>query len=368
MQICCTKDLQQELGIKAEAGFEENDLFCWSTHIITINRKKAVVAVNDSNRFGFVLFGLKAKEFKNLKEHLLQGIKKCLADEKIKEEVIEEYIKAASDIAFARTRGPKYVSRLNKAVEMVKAFSDRIEPEKVYQAEVARLINDDFIKTDKQADYEHPHDLLISDMEEFAVGNIISCKAVNLRIKLNLGRRDAWRRIITPIDITFKELHYIIQTAFNWKDRQLYNFNVFDKSGRCLATLISRHEETYDTYTKGELLLDEEVRLSEYDDKNIKIVYCYDYGADWKHEIIIDNINMDYDKNYPVCLMGEGNTPPEDVGGIFGYVEFLKIISNPKHEKYNDTYNWLQSQGYREFDIDIINKRLKNILRFPVVF
>lgn len=368
MQICCTKDLQQELGIKAEAGFEENDLFCWSAHIITINRKKAVVAVNDSNRFGFVLFGLKAKEFKNLKEHLLQGIKKCLADEKIKEDVIEEYLKAAGGLAFSKTRGPKYVSRLNKAVEFLKVFGDRLQPDKIYQTDISAHMNDDLVKIDKQSDYEHPHDLLIRDMEQFAGGNIICCKAVNLRIKLKLGRHDAWRRIITPIDITFNELHYIIQTAFNWKDRQLYNFNVFDKSGKCLATLISKHEEIYDTYTKGNLLLDEEVRLSEYADKNLKIVYCYDYGANWKHEIIVENTISDYDKNYPVCLMGEGNTPPEDVGGIFGYVEFLKIISSPKHEKYRGVYNWSQSQGYREFDIELINRRLKNILRFPVVF
>jgi hypothetical protein len=57
MQICCTKDLQNELSIIAEAGSEENDLFCWSTHIIMVNRRKAVIAVNDSNRFGFVLYG-----------------------------------------------------------------------------------------------------------------------------------------------------------------------------------------------------------------------------------------------------------------------------------------------------------------------
>jgi hypothetical protein len=62
MQICCTKSLQTELGITPEVILEENDLFCWSAHIITVNRRKAVVAVNDSNRFGFVLYGLKAKE------------------------------------------------------------------------------------------------------------------------------------------------------------------------------------------------------------------------------------------------------------------------------------------------------------------
>jgi hypothetical protein len=368
MQICCTKDLQRELGITAEAGLEGNDLFCWSAHIITINRRKAVLAVNDSNRFGFVLYGLKAKKLKNLKELLLQGIKKCFTDEKIKEEVIEKYLESAGDLTFTKTRGPKYVGRLNKAVEMVKAFSDRIEPGKIYQTDIARRMNDDFVKIDKQSDYEHPHELLINDIEQFAGENIISCKTVSLMVKLNLGRYKAWRRIVTPEDVTFRELHYILQTAFNWKNHHLYNFNMFDKSGKCIANLISRHEEIYESYTEGKLLLDEEVRLSEYADKDFRIVYCYDYGDEWNHEIIIENINADYDKNHPVCIMGEGNTPPEDVGGVSGYIEFLNIISNTEHKEYKHMLEWSQSLRYSEFDIEMVNRRLKNILRFPVVF
>ena len=44
------KKLNDELGIVPEEGTEENDLFCWSVHLITVNRRKTVVAVNDSNR------------------------------------------------------------------------------------------------------------------------------------------------------------------------------------------------------------------------------------------------------------------------------------------------------------------------------
>jgi hypothetical protein len=91
-------------------------------------------------------------------------------------------------------------------------------------------------------------------------------------------------------------------------------------------------------------------------------VYCYDYGDNWNHEITIGNIQTDYDKNYPVCLMGEGNTPPEDVGGVSGYIEFLNIISNPAHREYKHMYEWAQSRGYKEFDIEFVNRILKYIL------
>lgn len=39
---------------------DTNDLYSWSAHLVVVNRRKALVVVNDSNRFGFVLSGLKA--------------------------------------------------------------------------------------------------------------------------------------------------------------------------------------------------------------------------------------------------------------------------------------------------------------------
>ena len=364
MQICCTKDLQNELGITAEGGSEENDLFCWSTHIITINRRKAVVAVNDSNRFGFVLYGLKAKELKNLKDLLLNGIRKCLEDEKIKKEVIDKYLETAGDIDFVKTRGAKYVGRLNKACEILRVFSDKINPTEIYQTEIAEHINHDFVKINKQADYEYPHDLLLKDLESLVGENIIDCKAVDLVIKLNLGRYKVWRKIITPIDSTFKQLHNMIQITFDWKNYHLYSFNVFDQSGKCMAAIISKEEEIYESNGDCKLFIDSEVRLSDYIDEQYRMVYCYDYGDNWIHEITVGKIIDDYDKNYPVCLIGEGNTPPEDVGGAPGYMEFLDIILDKNHEDYRHMNQWAQSQGYKDFDIMQINRRLVNVLRW----
>ncbi len=77
----------------------------------------------------------------------------------------------------------------------------------------------------------------------------------------------------------------------------------------------------------------------------------------------IRGTNPNYDKHYPVCLMGEGNAPPEDVGGISGYEDFLEIMADPNHVEYGDMQKWTQSQWYRNFNMEFINRRLKNILR-----
>lgn len=61
------------------------------------------------------------------------------------------------------------------------------------------------------------------------------------------------------------------------------------------------------------------------------ITYVYDFGDDWRHKIELEKIIDDYQFGYPTILEGEGACPPEDVGGIPGYEEFLRVWNDPKH-------------------------------------
>jgi len=70
---------------------------------------------------------------------------------------------------------------------------------------------------------------------------------------------------------------------------------------------------------------------------------------------VIDN----YDKNYPVCLAGEGNAPPEDVGGEYGYEEFLTIMADKKHPEHDQMAAWAASQGYKDFNIEQVNRAIR---------
>jgi len=111
-------------------------------------------------------------------------------------------------------------------------------------------------------------------------------------------------------------------------------------------------------------LLDElNTKLSEYIPQYDKIVYTYDFGDNWQHVIDAGKINEEYGWNYPVCILGEGNAPPEDVGGKYGYDEFLRIISDPSDPDYEGMISWSKMQRYSDFDIEFVNRRLKFILK-----
>jgi len=58
---------------------------------------------------------------------------------------------------------------------------------------------------------------------------------------------------------------------------------------------------------------------------------------------------------------GAETAPPEDVGGLPGYEEFLERYQNQNHPEHEDTKKWAEEQRYREYDKDFINRILKSI-------
>ena len=58
---------------------------------------------------------------------------------------------------------------------------------------------------------------------------------------------------------------------------------------------------------------------------------------------------------YPCCVDGERNCPPEDCGGAPGFEEFLKAIADPNHEAHEGFLEWCGgSYDPDEFDPKVI--------------
>jgi hypothetical protein len=64
----------------------------------------------------------------------------------------------------------------------------------------------------------------------------------------------------------------------------------------------------------------------------------------------------------PVCLKGKRACPPEDIGGIWGYAEFLEAIRDPGHPDHEDMLEWVGGQFDPEaFDMEEVNRNLRKI-------
>lgn len=103
MIINCTKKLQDELGIKLEKLEVTDRLYSWHAHIIRVNRRKTVVLVNDASRYQVVLHGLKAKDFKNLDQLILDGIATILLSDGVNPQLVDAYLEQCGSFLSAKS-------------------------------------------------------------------------------------------------------------------------------------------------------------------------------------------------------------------------------------------------------------------------
>jgi hypothetical protein len=152
-----------------------------------------------------------------------------------------------------------------------------------------------------------------------------------------------------------------------WQDYHLHDFNILTtgpisterkrkKDDRKPIVNLVCDEEAFSYDVGIPMKLEAGELLQDY--LPAEIIYNYDFGDGWEHQILFEGVIDNYEWNYPVCLAGEGNTPPEDVGGEGGYEEFLAITSDENHPEYKFMVSWGMRQGYHDFDIEMVNRRL----------
>ena len=172
-----------------------------------------------------------------------------------------------------------------------------------------------------------------------------------LKVTLNESHPPIWRRIQVP-DCTLGELHEVLQVVMGWGSSHLHQFIV---NGKYFG------EATHDD---PDLEVEDEdgIRLTDiFTGKDPpRIVYEYDFGDGWQHEIILEKILEPEPRvTYPCCLEGARACPPEDVGGIWEYAEFLESISDPNHADHHEMLEWVGGEFDPEkFSVDEVNKEL----------
>ena len=96
------------------------------------------------------------------------------------------------------------------------------------------------------------------------------------------------------------------------------------------------------------------------------MVYLYDFGDGWRHEVFLEKIMPSEPPTKPLCLAGERKCPPEDVGGPSGYQEFLEVIFDLGHEESAHFRGWAGGTFHaEEFNVKTVNEILER-MRWPI--
>lgn len=158
------------------------------------------------------------------------------------------------------------------------------------------------------------------------------------KITLNGISPPIWRRVQVLATYSFWDLHVALQDSMGWLDCHLHAFR-FTKKYRKRVFEIGIPDDMAD----HEVLPGWEISIDGYFDLGTIAVYEYDFGDGWEHEVLLEGILLkEKGVNYPRCIAGERACPPEDCGGVPGYLDLLEILGDPQHEEYESTVDWLK--------------------------
>lgn len=187
-----------------------------------------------------------------------------------------------------------------------------------------------------------------------SVASLTALRA-QLRIELREVRPLVWRRLLVPETVTLAKLHGILQWTMGWMNSHLHEFEIARQRYGVPDT---------EWEPPGAVTDERRVRLKPLLEAGVRrFTYVYDFGDHWEHLIKVEDLVPPCDGLQPiVCLAGENACPPEDVGGVPGYAEFLAALADPKHEEHASLREWI---GYpfnpTAFDVVAVNKILATI-------
>ncbi len=174
-----------------------------------------------------------------------------------------------------------------------------------------------------------------------------------LKVTLLGLRPPIWRRILVPGNVSLARLHDILQIAMGWTDSHLH---AFVADGRSLGEPDPQLELENERNWRLNQLLKQ---------PKDKMVYVYDFGDNWEHQVLLEKIlEPEPGARYPLLVTGKRATPPEDVGGVLGYAEFLDAIADPKHPEHEEYLDWV-GDGFdaEAFDVEEANRALEYVRR-----
>ena len=206
------------------------------------------------------------------------------------------------------------------------------------------------------------------------------CKPQN-RYKLGISLLDSpvdvYREVVVPSNIRLPHLAELLIRTVGWTGYHLYEFQKDDDLYTDKASIkeykswpepefgpapVTRYHD-YTCYTLGQVLRQE----------GDSIEFRYDFGDDWKHDVVLLERGKYTDSQDPdfYVIGGEGACPPEDVGGVGGYDYMLRLFKNPKEnpEELENYRQWLP-EGFdpHRFDLHATQLRIVDYLRVVRTF
>jgi hypothetical protein len=148
-------------------------------------------------------------------------------------------------------------------------------------------------------------------------------RVARLKITLDHCRPAVWRRVEIPLTANMRALHDAIQAVMLFENYHLFQFDVGPRGHEIHYSIPDPH---------GAFIKIADARnakLGKLVDAGVaRFTYTYDFGDDWRHTIVVEAVGpAEPALDYPRFIEGANRAPPEDVGGLPGFENFLDVMA-----------------------------------------
>ena len=177
-----------------------------------------------------------------------------------------------------------------------------------------------------------PGDFEEKDYSEGRYPRYIPAKEVKkytLRFTLKDIKPSIWRKVEVPSNISLRHLAELIIEVMGWSGYHLNQFRIgndtyyepyYQRDGDMESfSFRPIHHFNQEEHTIAEVL----------SEKGKHIIFEYDFGDSWEHEVRLSSIGeyKDGEVREIKFVGGKRACPPEDCGGIWGYEELCEIAA-----------------------------------------
>jgi hypothetical protein len=176
-----------------------------------------------------------------------------------------------------------------------------------------------------------------------------------------------WRRFHLRPDHDFGDLSDFIQFVGPWEQRHLWHFREWGRDGRIFAELKTPGSGEFDAWQDVPPANADQVPLTNVlKKKGDRCIYTYDMGDSWQHEIKLRNVFESDEKFTRRLVDGARRFPPEDCGGVYGYVTCLLAVGKlspdefkdpPSEEELAERREWLGDWDPEAFPLDVLKSQ-----------
>lgn len=334
MYIQCTKALLERMKLNnadlAELPADDGagGFFSWHANMITLNRKKTIIFINNLTRFPLIVYGCKGSDFDHLDKIFISALRAVFEKEGIPDSYTEEYIRRCGDARFAKTSDRKVIGSVSIVGRYLSETPHVLEYGEQIQISMSRYLANSPFKVGSE--FAYPKELMVDNLaamrEIDESKDACEIKGYQLKIRLFLENGEVWRRILIPARKDFCSLHNAIQSVFGWKNRRMYEFIVLDtenmaeedwKCRSCPVKMYIQDDSNRDIYDfcddGAEVINSKLVTLEEVFSHTDRCLYIYDFGDSWDQVIELEKTVIMDSRDY-VLIESCGKTPADDIG------------------------------------------------------